>query len=140
MAHAEAEIVEPDIAWAKVHLKRAREFAEDAGHRNLSNATRQVLYYQSCVAVMEGVIQADGRRIKQGTGYHRVLREQAERLLEPMQADLFERLEDARAGRVEASYYAGVASEDDVRVVSEIAEELVELGQAFIDKAEAQQS
>lgn len=132
MTEAAIESVPADENWARVHLARADVLIEDASSEGTSNAGQQILLYTACIALMEAVMQAGGRRVTPGVGHHQRLIEETERLLDCGNPSLFERLDDARATRNDASYSAGVVSEDHVASISSCAMELQELVRVYL--------
>lgn len=83
---------------------------------------------------MESILQASGRRVTPGVGYHRILISEAERLLDADEPELFEQLNDARATRADASYHAGIVADSDVADVRSAAERLVGLASAHLER------
>lgn len=133
MTEASVESVPPDDTWARVHLARAEELIDDAGRGDTSPAGKQILFYSACIALMEAVLQAGGRRVKSGVGHHRLLIDETERLLEADDPSLFECLDDARSTRNDASYHAGIVSADDVNTLEESVTQLMGLVRPYLD-------
>lgn len=135
MTEARIERVPLDTTLARAHLARGREFLTDVAHTE-TLAAGQVLAYTACIAAMEATLAAVGRRISPGSGYHRLLIEEVESLLQPERADLLENVDEARELRAEVSYHAGVISKEEVIHLTGIATELLDEAARFIAERE----
>lgn len=122
----------PDIGEARAFLARSRGFINDAQARDVSDAGRQLLLYQACVAACDAGLQAAGFKVEGSDGGH-VLRFEATVEHLDLPEDLLERLHDAREVRGGSAYQAGVVFDDQVDATAEAAAQLLEAVSAFID-------
>lgn len=106
MTRAEIETVYPDDDRAREFLEQARIFFADAENPLVSGASSFFLYYQSCLAGMDALLAASGRRVTSGEESHRVRIHEAARLAGDAHSELFERLDVWRADRNLVSYAA----------------------------------
>lgn len=125
MTLAEVEYVPADPATARVFLDQADAFLQDASSHDLAHASVQILCWQACISAMEAVLLMAGRRVTAGDGAHLLRLREAERQIDSEHSDLFERLNDHRELRHEASYHAGVISEQEAESTRDDAEELI---------------
>ena len=135
MTEARIERAPVDTGLARDHLQRARQFLRDVGSV-AEDASGQVLCYSACIASMEAIIAAAGRRVSPGSGYHQKLILECERLTEPDQADLFEAIDEARELRADVSYHAGVISSEEVDHLAAAAAELIAEAEKFVTARE----
>jgi hypothetical protein len=109
---------------------------EDAGQPRTSLDGRQILYYQSCLSLLEGILLAGGKRITSGAGAHRLRMDEAHACLGQGYPDLFERLHIHREARHEVSYSAGVVSEKQVESLRSAVIELSHIARRYVEGGE----
>lgn len=132
MNDARVELVSPDPATARVFLEKAEGFVEDAARSQTQAASRQVLAWSSCIASMDAVLGAAGRRVSTGNGAHALRVQETHRQLDIEDVDLFERLDAHREVRHDVSYHAGVISEAEAQTTVADARELLDLARRFV--------
>lgn len=108
MARAELSEIPPDADRAAEFLQQARSFLRDGEQDGTSLAGAAVLYYQACLAAIDAVLTSAGRRVGAGEEAHIVRIEAGAALLGGGYTELFERLDEWRRQRHDASYAAVV--------------------------------
>jgi hypothetical protein len=127
MTEARVEPVPADPATARVFLDRAEQFLADGDQPAIAHESKQILYWQACIAMLEALLLAAGRRVTPGSGGHMRRLEEADRVLAHKHSGLFEDLDLHRDARNDVSYAAGVASELDVRALRSAASDLFDV-------------
>jgi|SRR5665213_892080 len=132
MSDARLEKVYEDKLRAGEFFEQAETFLVDSGLNGLSSASRSVLIHNATTCACDAILQAVGLRVTSGERAH-VLRLQAamERIEEDTD-ELFERLDDSRHRRNEASYAAAITPKASVADAHEAATELLELARTFV--------
>jgi hypothetical protein len=133
MTDARVEPVPADPAGARVFLDQAERFLADGDQPPIGQESRQILYWQACISMLEALLLAAGRRVTPGAGGHMRRLEEADRVLAGNHSDLFERLDLHRDARHDVSYAAGIASELGTAALREAAADLFEVVRGYID-------
>jgi hypothetical protein len=126
MTTATIESISPDPWLAQGFYQRAHEFLRDGQSTGLSAAGRQVLLHSAALAACDAVLAINGRQVLGSEGGHVLRLTEAERLLGDGLGDLFERLDDARSMRAEASYNATFVPSAEPDAAAQAVLELVE--------------
>lgn len=132
MTEARVETTYPDPATAREFLDQAQTFFGDASNSDNSKESRAVLAHQAAVAACDAVLLHDGRRIAGDEGAHRLRLATAREALGGDLQDLFERLDDSRAWRNDASYRAQLVPDATLAEALEATRELLELVRAHV--------
>src|SRR5215210_5992132 len=106
MTEASVELIPPDPWLAHSHFHRALEFIGDGEQTSLSAAGRLVLLHDAALSLCDAVLAINGREVRGSDGGHVLRLQQAQKLLGDGLRDLFERLDDGRLARGDASYRA----------------------------------
>jgi hypothetical protein len=122
----------PDPFQARVFYLRAVEFAAGGGHPDLAAAPRQVLLHNAVIAACDAILAVSGRQIEGSDGGHRLRLQETERLLGSGLDDLFERLDDVRATRAEASYRGALVPDAEPAAAEQAVLEFLEHARAHI--------
>lgn len=133
MAKAELERIEADPFLAADFLDRAKDFVKDARVAGLSDETRLLVLHSATVAACDAVLSISGFRIVGSEGGHRLRIEKSAALLGDVDAELFERLDDARLSRNDVSYALGMVPTEDVMASAEAVDRLIEHAQALVE-------
>jgi hypothetical protein len=134
MTDARVEPVPADPAMARSYLDQAERFLVDGDQPSISQESRQVLYWQACIAMLDGLLLAAGCRVTPGAGGHMRRLEEGDRVLAFRSSDLIERLDLHRDVRHDVSYAAGVASELGTDALRAAAAELLATVRAYIEQ------
>lgn len=122
---AQLERIEKDVWAARDFLDQARKLLADGETEGLHDEGRQILLHAATVAACDAILAIDGLQVRGSEGGHVLRLEQAHKQLGEGHADLFERLDEARDRRIEASYRAGSPSSEDVDAAVQAVTELV---------------
>lgn len=129
-AHAIATPVDDEAA--RELLTKAHDHLTDAERDTNNVSSRQLLSYQAALDAMNALLKAAGRRITSGAGGHMARIEECERLI-PDEAELLERVDDARQLRNRAAYDGFDAAEDIVEEQNNDVRELITAVRSTID-------
>lgn len=132
MTDARVEPQPADPAFARVFLDRAERFLADADQPAVGQDSKQILYWQACISMLEAILLAAGRRVTPGAGGHMLRLKEADRVLAGNHSELFDRLDLHRDTRHDVSYAAGVASELGTAELRKAAGELLEVARAYV--------
>jgi hypothetical protein len=132
MTRAEIEFVDPDPGRARDFIKQARKFLADAERDTTSPEGGVVLYWSACIASIDAVLAASGRRVGRGEESHIVHLEGARAVLGGGYEDLFERLDEWRRTRHEVSYAAITPSEADLAAIQGEAREVLAAAEQYL--------
>jgi hypothetical protein len=130
---AQIERTEADPWAALEFLGQARRFLRDGRIERLSDEGRQVLLHNAAVAACDAILAINGLEVAGSEGGHALRFEEAHKRLGKGHSDLFERLEDGRDRRIEASYRAGSLDGTGVDVALDAVSELVDLTEGLIE-------
>jgi hypothetical protein len=133
MTRARVERIEPNVWDARQFLARAVELLEDGGNETDTPANRVILLHTAAIAACDAVLSLNGRRVVGSEGGHILRLEEAEALLPADHRELFERLDENRLTRGEASYAAAFVPADDAETSYPLVQQLVALTSAHID-------
>lgn len=132
MTEARIERNEPDPWGAHQFLQQATRFAKDGAQSSNSAEGRQVLLHNAVIAACDAILAVDGFQVVGSDGGHRLRLETVPDLLGQDLEDLFDRLEDVRASRGDASYRAGPVPEVAVEEAVVAVDELLAVAEAHI--------
>jgi hypothetical protein len=124
---AQVERCGEDPWAAQEFLEQARRFLDDGRVECVSTAGRQVLLHNATVAACDAILAMHGLEVTGTEGGHVLRLEEAHRRLGRGHADLFERLDEGRDRRVNASYRAGSLDGAEIDVAVQAVTELVVL-------------
>src|SRR4051794_20010803 len=99
MTDARLEPVPADPATARIYLRQAERFLADGDQPSIAQESRQILYWQACISMLDALLLAAGRRVTPGAGGHMLRLEAADAVLAGRHSDLFERLDLHRDAR-----------------------------------------
>lgn len=132
MTDARVDRVEPDVWAARAFLEQAQRLLQDGAEERISPEGRQILLHGAVVAGCDAILAVNGRQIVGSDGGHRLRLATAQSLLPQDLDELFERLDDARMDRNEASYAAALLPTDVVEEALSAVGELVGLANAHV--------
>jgi hypothetical protein len=127
MTEARVEPIAPDPWLAAEALDNARSFAADGANSALTAASRQMLLQQAAIRACDALLAIYGRRVVGSDGGHALRLVEARASLAGEHDDLFERLDEGRASRNQASYRGGFVAEEDVEAMTGAVCDLVAL-------------
>jgi hypothetical protein len=123
-----------DDPWGALEfLAQARRFLRDGRIDDLSDEGRQVLLHNAAVAACDAILAINGLDVTGSEGGHLLRFEEAHKRLGGGHGDLFERLEDGRDRRIQASYRAGSLDGTGVDVGVQAVGELIDLAETLIE-------
>jgi len=127
VTEARLESIEPDPWLANSFLNRAKQFAADGNREALASESRQVLLHNAAIAACDAILAIEGQRVVGADGGHLLRLDAAHRILPGDHADLFERLDESRASRNQASYAADLVPLADAEETAVAVSQLIEL-------------
>jgi hypothetical protein len=137
MNRAEARDVPVDLARAADFVNAAEEYFADADQAGTSLNGSLILYYQSCISAMSGVLAAAGRDVGGGDSGHIVLVGEANGILGAAFTELLDRVSDDRRERNDVSYAAVQATPLAVETARQDARELIDAARYYVERVEA---
>ncbi|WP_445150541.1 hypothetical protein [Baekduia sp. Peel2402] len=117
----------PDPSTAREFLSQAETFFSDASSQDNSNESRALLTHQAAVAACDAVLTFEGQRIAGVDGGHDLRLATARTALGGDLIELFERLDESKSWRNDASYRAQVVPAAILADALEATGELIEL-------------
>lgn len=126
MTQAELEWRGEDAYAASRFLGQARRFLTDAQRAENATESRAILVHQAALSACDAFLAIEGYAVNGSEGGHRLrLTECRERI--PLEAALFERLDDSMQSRHEVSYQAATPPGESLDEALDAARELLAL-------------
>lgn len=130
---AQVEYAGEDIWAAREFLEQARRFLADGRIEALHDEGRQVLLHSAAIAACDAILAIKGLEVTGSEGGHVLRLTEAHRQLGGLHRDLFERLNDSRDRRIQASYRAAAVDANGVDESVQAVTELVMLAAELIE-------
>jgi len=130
VTRALVEQVDPDLGRALDFISQGRRFladADDASH--LESAV--VLYWNTCISAMDGLLAAAGLRVGRGEDSHAVRVESVRNVLGAGFDDLCDRLDEWRRERHDVSYAAITPAAADVAAMQTDARDILAAAEGY---------
>lgn len=132
MARSTIEPVAPDLDLARRFIEQGRALSADAELAGISAGGSFFLSYQACVAGIEAILAAAGRRVTSGEASHHVMLAEAAAIVGSGYQELFDSLNAGRGDRNMASYVDPDVSFQTVQATRLDSRELLQVAEDYV--------
>lgn len=129
---AKIERVEADVWAALEFLEQAKRFLRDGETETISDEGRQLLH-SAAIAGCDAILAIAGWQVSGVEGGHVLRLTETHKSLGGGHDELFDRLDDSRSRRANASYRAGLVSAVEIDPAVAAVRELVKTAEDFIE-------